>query len=88
MHQSLSHLINEQIHISIEDGGPGLTHYPETQRLLKRFTSLRSDESGGSGLGLSIVNGVVERYDGTLALSKSALGGLRVDITLPHITAN
>ena len=80
--------LRRDIHIVIEDGGPGLVHYPEKLKLLKRFTSSRSEESGGSGLGLSIIGSVVERYHGTLLLSKSALGGLRVEIIFPNIIAN
>jgi signal transduction histidine kinase len=67
----------------IEDGGPGLAEYPEKARALKRFTTHRSVEGGGSGLGLSIISSVVDRYDGSLHLSRSQLGGLRIEITLP-----
>lgn len=67
----------------IEDGGPGLDEYPEKSRALKRFTDRRSVEGGGSGLGLSIISSVVDRYHGSLHLSQSHLGGLRVEIKLP-----
>ena len=67
----------------VEDGGPGLADYQERSRFLKRFTSQRSSEGGGSGLGLSLVSGVIERYHGTLHLSKSELGGLRVEVRFP-----
>ena len=75
--------LRDGIHIVIEDGGPGLAQYPEKLRLLKRFTSSRSEESGGSGLGLSIIGGVVDRYHGSLAFAKSKLGGLRIEIKFP-----
>jgi len=67
----------------IEDGGPGLDEYPEKSRALKRFTDRRSVEGGGSGLGLSIISSVVDRYHGSLHLSQSHLGGLCVEIKLP-----
>ena len=67
----------------VEDGGPGLAEYPERQRFFKRFASQRSSEGGGSGLGLSIASGVVERYGGLFLLSKSELGGLRVEVRFP-----
>ena len=67
----------------VEDGGPGLAEYPERQRFFKRFSSQRSSEGGGSGLGLSIASGVVERYGGLFLLSKSELGGLRVEVRFP-----
>ncbi len=69
--------------IIVEDGGPGLTEYPEKSRSFKRFSTQRSKEGGGTGLGLSIINGVVERYQGSFTLSRSELGGLKVVITLP-----
>ena len=67
----------------VEDGGPGLNEYPEKARAIKRFATQRSSEGGGSGLGLSILNSVVERYHGSLQLSPGSLGGLQVKITLP-----
>lgn len=70
--------------ILIEDGGPGLpeTSYRDGIELLNRFDSSRSRESGGSGLGLSIIAAIVHEHGGTLALHKSTLGGLAVEITL------
>lgn len=74
---------NKELVLEVEDGGPGLSEYPDKQRQIKRFTSQRSKEGGGSGLGLSIIASIVERYEGTLLLQRSPLGGLCVKITLP-----
>jgi two-component system, OmpR family, sensor kinase len=65
----------------IEDGGPGLpeTSYRDGIELLNRFDTSRSRESGGSGLGLSIIAAIVHEHGGTLALRKSTLGGLAVE---------
>lgn len=67
-----------------EDGGPGLpeSSYRDGIELLNRFDTARSRETGGSGLGLSIIAAIVHEHDGTLALCKSTLGGLAVEITL------
>jgi signal transduction histidine kinase len=44
----------------------------------------RIDESvPGSGLGLSIVQELVQLYGGTVALQAGPLGGLRVALDLP-----
>ena len=69
--------------LRIEDGGPGLpeTSYRDGIELLNRFDSSRSRETGGSGLGLSIIAAIVHEHGGTLAMRKSALGGLAVEIT-------
>ena len=73
----------KEIILSIEDGGPGLDEYSDKSRIVKRFTTQRSKEGGGSGLGLNIITSVVDRYHGSLVLAKSKLGGLRVEIKLP-----
>ena len=74
----------KKITLLIEDGGPGLpeTSYRGGIELLNRFDSSRSRETGGSGLGLSIIAAIVHEHSGTLALRKSALGGLAVEVTL------
>ena len=83
---SLSSKGNE-IHLLIEDGGPGLKEdvYGEGIRSLQRFDRARSRETGGSGLGMSIMSAVVAMHNGTLSLRKGSLGGLAIDIRLPLI---
>jgi signal transduction histidine kinase len=74
----------KKVRLLIEDGGPGLpeTSYRDGIELLNRFDSARSRETGGSGLGLSIIAAIVYEHDGTLALRKGNLGGLAVEVTL------
>jgi signal transduction histidine kinase len=71
----------KRVSLLIEDGGPGLpeTSYRDGIELLNRFDSSRSRETGGSGLGLSIIAAIVHEHGGTLALRKSTLGGLAVE---------
>lgn len=73
-----------EIRLVIEDGGAGLPEasYGERIQGLKRFDRSRSRESGGSGLGMSIMSAVIERHGGTLALKKSELGGLAIEVHL------
>lgn len=68
----------------IEDGGPGLpdSSYRDGIELLNRFDSARSRETGGSGLGLSIIAAIAHEHNGKLTLRKSALGGLAVEVIL------
>ena len=72
------------IRLVVEDGGAGLPEasYGERIQGLKRFDRSRSRESGGSGLGMSIMSAVIERHGGTLALKKSELGGLAIEVQL------
>jgi signal transduction histidine kinase len=49
---------------------------------------VRADEAApGSGFGLAIVRDLVELYGGSIALDTSALGGLRVVLSLPAAVA-
>lgn len=72
-------------HLVIEDGGKGLPEeaYARGIQGFQRFDSSRSRETGGSGLGMSIMNSIVEAHSGSFAISRSSLGGLRLDIQLP-----
>jgi signal transduction histidine kinase len=40
--------------------------------------------SGGSGLGMYIVNGLVRAHGGTVAIDSAPGGGARVIVTWPH----
>ena len=69
----------------IEDGGPGLPEsaYGTEIKAMNRFDPSRSRDSGGSGLGLSIIAAIVQEHKGALKLSKSKLGGLAIEIGIP-----
>jgi len=69
----------------IEDGGPGLPEsaYGTEIKAMNRFDPSRSRDSGGSGLGLSIIAAIVQEHKGALKLSKSKLGGLAIEIEIP-----
>lgn len=71
--------------LTIEDGGPGLpdSAYGSEIKFMNRFDPSRSRESGGSGLGLSIIAAIVQEHNGELELRKSQLGGLAVTIRIP-----
>ncbi|MBA5761572.1 ATP-binding protein [Vibrio sp. 404] len=68
------------ISIIIEDDGPGI---PEQQleHVVKR--GVRLDETTpGTGLGLNIVSEMAHSYRGSVALSRSSMGGLKAILTL------
>lgn len=66
----------------VEDNGPGLP--PERrEEVLKRGARL-DENAPGSGLGLSIVDELVRAYGGSMSLSASAMGGLRIELVLPR----
>jgi len=76
---------NGKIHLAIADGGPGLPTraYVEGRQHFQRFDKSRSRETGGSGLGMSIMSGIITEHGGSLELGVSKLGGLLLEITLP-----
>ncbi|MBV6633537.1 MAG: sensor histidine kinase [Alphaproteobacteria bacterium] len=77
---SLSQEADEAI-IAVEDDGPGI---PEGDRDRALQAGVRLDQkTSGSGLGLGIVEAVVDRYEGQVSLSGSALGGLKAEARLP-----
>ena len=74
-----------RLSLTIDDNGAGL---PAERRkdVLKR--GARLDESApGSGLGLSIVEDLARAYGGSVSLSDSPMGGLRVTLDLPRAEA-
>lgn len=73
------------ISVAVDDDGAGLDP-ALIPRVLQR--GVRADERvPGSGLGLAIVHDLVELHGGSLALERSPLGGLRVRLTLPGVSA-
>ena len=71
----------EGYRLTIEDDGPGV---PEALRdsVLHRGTRL-DERAEGHGLGLGIVRDMLTAWNGSLALERSALGGLRATVRLP-----
>lgn len=63
----------------VEDDGPGL---PDGSEELIRQRGGRLDETGGAGLGLAIVQDVLDAYGATMAFSRSELRGLRVAVDM------
>ncbi|HEY3101303.1 MAG TPA: response regulator [Methylomirabilota bacterium] len=71
--------------VSISDTGKGMS--PEVQRLaFEPFFTTRSTE-GGTGLGLSLAQEIVQRYRGTISLSSAEGVGTTFTLSFPSITA-
>ncbi len=72
--------------ITVADDGPGI---PEDQleRVFSPFHRVetsRSRETGGVGLGLSVVRSIVRAHGGDVTLANRAEGGLLATVTLPQ----
>ncbi len=72
-------LRGNRVKLIVDDSGPGIS--PEQQALVFDRFHRGTDESGGSGLGLSIAASVVRATDGVLVIDQSPLGGARLEVT-------
>ena len=76
--------------IVVEDQGPGIPD-ADRARVFEPFVRLdasRSPETGGSGLGLTLVKAIAEGHGGTIALENRPEHGLRARLTLPREPAD
>ncbi|MGJ5819273.1 sensor histidine kinase [Paludibaculum fermentans] len=67
--------------ITVDDNGPGIPAevLPE---IFEAFVSTRLD-SCGTGLGLTVAEGIVHQHGGTIAASNCKSGGARLEVCLP-----
>ena len=70
------------ISISIEDDGPGINKkdYDNAVKPFIRLDSSRNQNIPGSGLGLSISQDITSNHGGKLIMSRSDMGGLKVQL--------
>jgi two-component system sensor histidine kinase BaeS len=74
-----------QVVLQWQDSSPGVPEedLPRLTEHLFRVEGSRSRAGGGSGLGLAIADAIVQAHGGTLTVSASRLGGLRVELKFP-----
>jgi len=74
----------DMVVLAVDDDGAGIRE-ADRVRVFERFTRLDEDrnrDDGGAGLGLAIVQSIVDRSGGAVAILDSPLGGTRVEIRL------
>ncbi|MFO7839259.1 MAG: ATP-binding protein [Desulfosalsimonadaceae bacterium] len=72
---------NHEVIFQIEDNGPGI---PEEirPRIFEPFFSTRND-GANSGLGLSVVHGIIREHEGSIEVFDAGMGGAAFRIVLP-----
>jgi len=78
-------LATDRVTLYFEDSGPGVPpeSVPHLFDRLYRVDKSRSRAFGGSGLGLSICQSIVETFGGQIRAANVPSGGLRIEIELP-----
>ena len=79
------HVVQDQLTICVNDNGDGV---PDDEldsifRPFYRVSTARDRNTGGTGLGLTITESAIRQHSGTITASRSQLGGLQLEITLP-----
>ncbi len=73
-----------RVAIAVEDNGPGIP--PEVlPDIFEAFVSTRLD-ARGTGLGLTVAQGIVHQHGGTITASNRAEGGACLEVSLPAAT--
>ncbi|NOK09476.1 sensor histidine kinase [Corallococcus exercitus] len=77
------------VHVEVEDRGIGISadDLPSLSTPFFRTDRSRTRDTGGVGLGLTLVRRIVEAHGGTLAIHSVPEGGTRVTLTLPRAPA-
>jgi signal transduction histidine kinase len=73
-----------EVRVVIRDAGPGIST-DQRQNIGRRFHRAPGTQASGSGLGLSIVQRILDLHGGTMQLDTPETGvGLKVTVVLPR----
>ena len=74
-----------RVRVDFEDSAPGVPGeaLPHLFERFYRVDASRSRAHGGTGLGLAICRSIAQAHDGEISAAPSALGGLRISVSLP-----
>ena len=72
------------VFLTVTDDGPGIPE-AELPRVMRPFQRHRADEFSGAGLGLALVQAVVQQHDGQLHFGPAARGGWCARLEFPAL---
>lgn len=77
---------DSKVFIGVSDTGIGIApeHLPRVFERFYRVDAARTRDTGGTGLGLSLVRNAVERWGGTIDVSSTVDKGTTVTVSLPR----
>ena len=80
--------IDDQLEIRVKDSGPGIAeeHHSKIFERFYRVDKSRDRQTGGSGLGLSIVKHILRIHNGNVELISEVGQGSEFILTLPYLT--
>ena len=74
--------LDRRVCIRIDDDGPGIDPQ-DRERIFRPFVRLEEGSDGGTGLGLALVQRIVNSQGGEVSVGPSPTGGARFEIMLP-----
>jgi signal transduction histidine kinase len=82
-----AHRHEDRVELWIDDAGPGIPEEERAAAVEPFFRGTASRNRRGSGLGLPIAARVAARHGGNLQITDSPLGGTRIVVSLPTVSA-
>ncbi len=76
-----AHVEKPDLHVVVQDNGPGIPKGDEERIFDKFYNASRADNKGG--LGLAICRGIITAHDGKIWAQNAAEGGAMLTFTLP-----
>lgn len=70
---------NDQVSVSVQDSGPGLTEY-EKKQIFEPFYTTKPE---GMGMGLAITRSIIHSHGGRLLVEQNQYGGTTFKFTIP-----
>ncbi|MBP8001612.1 MAG: GAF domain-containing protein [Chloroflexi bacterium] len=73
----------DSLSLQVQDEGPGIPENDLLRIFDKYYRSAKTSKQPGAGLGLSVVQAIVEAHEGRIVASNHPISGARFTVTLP-----